>query len=227
MAKYVNGDFTYRAIANAGKKLFYLNGYITTHCKDIAIEAGINPGLIHYHYKTKGNIAQIVITELLLSIREAGARICVNESLLVRNAVEHRILWYLCMHVEEVKRFVYEISGERIPHKISEDIGKEYFAAMNAEYPVEQNKDKLNLLSRCSFAVQSEILMSYVEGKIDLPEDAMADLEIRTMFELLTIPYERINEILERSKEIYYQLEVKYLPNFVVDIEMKGEDSIS
>jgi AcrR family transcriptional regulator len=221
MGNYSNGENTNRAIINAGKKLFYDKGYRATRINDIALEAGVNPGLIHYYFKTKGNIALAIYTEILENQMKVMDSLFPNESVQIINAIELRIYWYFITHGEAYKRFLYEISLERIPHELTKGIGVDYFVALNEEYPFEQDKEMLKMLCLCSFAIETEMIVGYTECYFSFPEERLAEFDIKSMFELMSVPHDRIELILNRSKELFSQLSIKLLPEFVVDVSLK------
>lgn len=65
MRNYENGLDTKAKILNATRTLFYQKGYEATTFKDIASLAGVNQGLIVYHFKTKANLADTVFRDYI------------------------------------------------------------------------------------------------------------------------------------------------------------------
>lgn len=57
MANYSKGKETQKAILEASSRLFYKCGYNNTTTRQIASDAGINLGLIKYHFDSKADIA--------------------------------------------------------------------------------------------------------------------------------------------------------------------------
>ncbi len=57
MANYSKGKHTQKRILEVSSKLFYEQGYNATNTRQIANEAGINLGLIKYHFDSKADIA--------------------------------------------------------------------------------------------------------------------------------------------------------------------------
>ncbi len=65
MGKYQNGLETQEKILDACRKLFYEKGYDSTTFANISKETGINQSAIHYHFKSKENLLQIIYRESL------------------------------------------------------------------------------------------------------------------------------------------------------------------
>lgn len=65
MGKYQNGLETQEKILDACRKMFYEKGYDNTTFADISRETGINQSAIHYHFKSKENLLQIIYRESL------------------------------------------------------------------------------------------------------------------------------------------------------------------
>lgn len=65
MANYENGLDTKEKILYTAKTLFYEKGYEATTFREISGRAGVNQGLIVYHYKTKARLANAVFREYI------------------------------------------------------------------------------------------------------------------------------------------------------------------
>lgn len=63
MGKYQNGIDTQEKILEACRKFFYEKGYDKTTFADISKATGINQSAIHYHFKSKENLLQIIYAE--------------------------------------------------------------------------------------------------------------------------------------------------------------------
>lgn len=60
MGKYQNGLETQEKILAACRELFYEKGYDKTTFADISKMTGINQSAIHYHFKSKENLLQLI-----------------------------------------------------------------------------------------------------------------------------------------------------------------------
>jgi TetR/AcrR family transcriptional regulator len=66
MGKKDNTD-TEQKILTAARKVFIKKGYAGARMREIADEAGINKGLLHYYFKTKDGLFESIFDELLMT----------------------------------------------------------------------------------------------------------------------------------------------------------------
>ena len=66
MGKKDNTD-TEQKILVAARKVFIQKGYAGARMREIADEAGINKGLLHYYFKTKDGLFESIFDELLMT----------------------------------------------------------------------------------------------------------------------------------------------------------------
>jgi AcrR family transcriptional regulator len=222
MASYSNGEATRKAILDCSRRLFFRYGYSATLWKVIVQEADVNPGLIHYHFKTKAMLAEAVLAKYYLESLVRIDGLFADEGQAVKDSIAIREYWYVIVNSLEFRRFLYEVSLERIPQHVSESLGQDYLLAISKELSLRQDYGELALLSRFSFSVETEILVAYVDGLINYPCDKLAVLDIKTMFELLSVPSEVISDVLNRSGELFSQLDIRIHDEFCVSATRTG-----
>lgn len=66
MDKKDNTEAEYK-ILEAARKVFIRKGYAGARMREIADEAGINKGLLHYYFKTKDGLFESIFDELLMT----------------------------------------------------------------------------------------------------------------------------------------------------------------
>jgi|AntRauTorckE5430_2_1112549.scaffolds.fasta_scaffold01075_8 AcrR family transcriptional regulator len=66
MGKKDNTEAEYK-ILEAARKVFIKKGYAGARMREIADEAGINKGLLHYYFKTKDGLFESIFDELLMT----------------------------------------------------------------------------------------------------------------------------------------------------------------
>src|SRR5215831_15561452 len=64
---------TRRRIVEAAQSVLARDGYAATSVKDIAAEAGIAPGLVHYYFKTKNDLVLAAVTHACAQARPSLA----------------------------------------------------------------------------------------------------------------------------------------------------------
>src|SRR5215831_7655704 len=60
---------TRKRIIEAAERVLARDGYAATSVKDIAAEAGVAPGLVHYYFKTKDELVVAAVTHACESLR--------------------------------------------------------------------------------------------------------------------------------------------------------------
>lgn len=209
MSSYKKSEITRDAVIDACKKLFFENGYIATHYNDIVAESGISPGLIHYHFKKKGNIAGIIYTNFLETnkcfVEEALKE---NYELQIGTAVEIRNYWNLFTQNERLFRFFYEIAKERIIVECFKEVGENFYDLHKKRYHLPINEEQLKLINISSSAFESEAIIALYEGYLGLSITEVCEFVIRTVYEFMGIDYNRIEEIIKLSAEVYESLDI-------------------
>ena len=61
-------DTTQERILNAAKKVFLLKGMAGARMQDIADEAGINKAMLHYYFRTKEKLFEVIFEEALAQL---------------------------------------------------------------------------------------------------------------------------------------------------------------
>ncbi|VWM03670.1 HTH-type transcriptional regulator BetI [Collinsella sp. AK_207A] len=181
MGSYAAGDATKESIKNAARRLFYDNGVDGVSDSAVCREAGVQRGLVSYHFGDRGGLVAAIYREYVTALRVAVARrfpvddpalgYCLLEYLLVdllyRNANMRRfyvdILRYPQASDEEV----------RVQHEQIERI----FSSRGGEY----TQSRVHIAVALSQGVFNEIVRcidtGYLEGK-DIAEVLEADLMV-------------------------------------------------
>lgn len=210
MSSYKKSEITRDAVIDACKKLFYENGYIATHYNDIVAESGISPGLIHYHFKKKSNIAGIIYTNFLESNKSFVEGVLKeNYDLQIGTAVEIRNYWNLFIKNEKLFRFFYEISKERIIVECFKEVGENFYNLHKKKYGLPINDEQLKLINISGSAFESEAIIALYEGYLNLSKNEVCEFAIRTVYEFMGIDYNRIEEIIKISAEVYKKLDIR------------------
>jgi AcrR family transcriptional regulator len=218
---YSKSKVTKKAIIDASGKLFYQMGYNTTQISAIAAEAGVNQGLIHYYYKSKDRLAEIVFTDILMKMLGQTTTLFPDENLLVKNALSLRVYFHSFIHNAPFRRFIYEISLKRIPVQLAWGVGQEYFAAINTEYNLGLNEDMLRLLCISTFSLETAMFIGYSEGYIKLTETELVDFDIKSTYVLMSLPYHIIDEVLDKSSKLFAKLNVRCGDEFKITLSLK------
>lgn len=201
---YEKSILTQETILSAARQLFYEKGFKDTHYKDIAESSGCATGLIHYHFKKKRNIAGIIYSQMFSEnkalVHQRYHKRC---GLQVLTAIEIRNYYHLFLEDSNTRRFIYEVCKNRIPIDFFREEGEHFFQLHNQTYQLGLRDDQIKLINLSSTALDSENFIGFVDGYITLSKEDFIDFQIAMVYELMTIPYKRIREIITLSKEIY------------------------
>ncbi len=86
---------TEQKIKEAARKLFTSKGFAAVTTRDIAVEAGINQALLHYYFRSKENLFEIIMLENLSLFIAGVASILNNEQTTLEQKIEDLIATYI------------------------------------------------------------------------------------------------------------------------------------
>ena len=82
-------------VKEAARKLFTSKGYAAVKTRDIAAEAGINPALIHYYFRSKEKLFGIIMIENLNQLKDGVAGIVNDEATSIERKFESLVSLYI------------------------------------------------------------------------------------------------------------------------------------
>lgn len=216
MGSYAKGEATRAALIDAARELFYEKGYHATRLDQIAERADANPGLIHYYFKTKANIALEIYGEILLGLVDAVRRLFPNTTVLIRRAIELRVLWAAVESDERFALFMRDILAQDIPLSMGEDTWGEYMAEMSTEIGASFSAVQLGLITRCSTAVEGELIRSFVDERGVYEVDDLVDMDIRALLTFFPVLPHDIEKVVFRSCEEAHRVAVSVTPSLML-----------
>lgn len=102
MGKYENGISTHQVILDTAKKLFYTNGYESTSIEDICREAHVRRSSLYYHFKTKDQILDQVLMDIVKECERLVEQYCdVPEYVYTLSMAA---IWQLFLHDEGFRK---------------------------------------------------------------------------------------------------------------------------
>ncbi len=219
MATYDNGLITKEIILNSCKKLFYENGYTKTTFRDICKDANVNQGSIYYHFKKKNHIAGVIYSDFLIQNKNFINQLFGQKyGLQILTALEIRNFWTLFLNDMKARRFLYEISKDRVLIECFREIGEEFFRLHTTKYNLGIDEKQLKIINLSASAIESESIISLVDGYIHMSIDELCIFEIRTIYEFMNISYKRIDEIIRISDEIYSKINIQMKKYFEIEL---------
>ncbi|QSX07655.1 TetR/AcrR family transcriptional regulator [Alkalibacter rhizosphaerae] len=221
---YKKSRNTKEKIINACRRLFYENGYINTRYEDLSEATGLSPGVIHYHFQSKKNMAGIIYDEFLTSNKALVNQLLEEEyELQIRTAVEIRSYMNLLLSDDKFKRFYLEICQDRVIVDLFRETGVYFYQLHRDEYNLDISDGMIAMINITSAAAETELIMNYFKGDRAYSFEDIVEFNIRLNYELMAIDYEKINEIVEMSRYIYDTLQVRFKDHFELDIQVVGQ----
>ena len=138
MVRLSAGEKKKRLIIGVCKKLFYRNGYVGTTYEDICREADIPPGTITYHFDGKAGIATAIEVEYEAQNKIYIEKMCGDLFSKTQLAViENYHMWKRIYEDGNIRRFLREITSERIPSKSVHDVVEYYYKCVMEDQGIE------------------------------------------------------------------------------------------
>ena len=114
MSNYSNGLNTRNLVLQAARELFYEKGYLKTSFSNICQKAGLNSGLVVYHFGGKSQIAHDVYQAIIQSQCEPLYRHFSNEDKIVLSILSLYTHYCLFFRDAHFRRFSTEVNSQRI-----------------------------------------------------------------------------------------------------------------
>lgn len=124
MSNYSKGLNTRSQILDAARKLFYEKGYLKTSFSEICQKAGLNSGLVVYHFGTKAQIAHDIYQTIIQSQWEPLYLHYKEEDKIVLSILSLYIHYCLFFRDEHFRRFSTEVNTQRIAGSTSMELMK-------------------------------------------------------------------------------------------------------
>lgn len=228
MVRMKAGEKKKKLIIDVCKKLFYRKGYANTTYDDICKKADIPPGSITYHFSGKRDIAAIIDAEYEAQNKIYIEKICGDAfdktTLMV---IENYHMWKRNFEDESLRRFLLDISTERLPSYSALETVKYYYQCVIDDQGIDGIDDRmLNLIASVQLGMSDALLMA---TSVDLDEYTWvetAEFGIRFFMRQIGMDDETIATYMQKGKSIFDTLSIdnryyvdfayndKYVPRF-------------
>lgn len=220
MANYKKSADTKQKIIDASKKLFYEKGYTDTSCKEICDTAGVNLGLIHYHFKTKKNIATIIYTNTLLEVKEL-VRVHMIKAygyyeLKYGTALENWVYMTGFLDNKKYKKFYYEICKDNLLIDNNTSVIEFFYKLHVNKYKLNISPNEVKLIQVSSASISMGIVEKFVDNFFDMTLEELIEYKIRNIYQLMNLNVADIDDIVKTSYEMYKSLNIEFNEYFNV-----------
>lgn len=210
MANYKCGEQTYTDILTSAKKLFYQKGYTHTYCTEITDAIGVNSGLIHYYFKSKGKIALQVLASVYNNLRDIVKTNFAQLPFWTKIVLETELFWILIRKDKFFCRFLAEIAEAHIPSELDLEGSIEYMNDISRNSDTEFSMDQIRLIEKLALTMEYELINSYAKGNYQISGDEFMHRDARIFLQLFQVSEETINNSIKDAEEIlsHWKLEI-------------------
>lgn len=171
---------TQKLIKEKAKKLFFQKGYLDATTQEIADEAGVNRALIHYYFKSRDQMLDILLEETIFEKKERVTKILASDLPFRQkianyiNAIvdygleypylENFIISETARHPDKVRNFCTRYpakSTDLIRDQLQQEIKKKKLAPISAEHFM------VNLVALCNYPLLAKSVLKTVHGMTD------------------------------------------------------------
>lgn len=202
-------------------KLFYENGIKNTFFEQIAKECEVTAPLITYHFKTKVNLVQAVVQKYTSEIKNNVTEKIYNQidayDLQYSTAAE--IIMNLRLYNEDEKAFSFYYDYLNCGFESQFCVNFiDYYKIHDRHYNlnIDRNNDEISMLSSSAYFSTLSLIYSYFTGRLNCSFDQFVDYTVSMPFKFMHIEDNQIKVIIEVSKQILEQLDLKIYPYFQI-----------
>jgi TetR/AcrR family transcriptional regulator len=168
---------TEKLIKEKAKILFFQKGFLNATTQEIADEAGVNRALIHYYFRSRDQMLDVLLEETLMEKKERAFNILSSNlpfrekiALYIDTVVDYGLKYpYLenfiisetARHPDKVKNFCsqYPIkSSDLIRKQLDEEIRKKKISPISAEHFM------VNLVAMCNYPLLAKSVLKTIHG---------------------------------------------------------------
>ena len=221
MVKLKAGEKKKNLIIDVCKKLFYRKGYANTTYDDICKKADIPPGSITYHFRGKRDIAAVIDAEYEAQNKIYIEKMCgkaYDKTTLM--AIENFHMWKRNFEDDNLRRFLLDISTERLPSFSALDTVKYYYQCVIDDQGIEGIDDReLNLLVPAQLGMSDALLLATANDPDEYTWEDAAEFGIRFFLRQLGMHEDKIKGIIQEGKTIFDTLPIdnRYYIDFAYD----------
>ncbi|MDO4291049.1 MAG: TetR/AcrR family transcriptional regulator [Eggerthellaceae bacterium] len=218
MVKLKAGEKKKLLITDVCKKLFYRKGYANTTYDDICKKADIPPGSITYHFNGKRDIAAAIDAEYEAQNKIYIEKICGDRydktTLMV---IENFHMWKRNCENENIRRFLLDISTERLPSFSALKTVKYYYQCVIDDQGITDiTEHDLNLIVPVQLGMSDALILASSADPDEYTWEELATFGIRFFLRQIGLEDDYIAELTRRGKEIFDTLPIdnRYYADF-------------
>ena len=221
MVRLSAGEKKKRLIIDVCKKLFYRNGYVGTTYDDICAAADIPPGTITYHFDGKAGIATSIEVEYEAQNKIYIEKMCgdrfTKTQLMV---IENFHMWKRIYEDTSIRRFLVEITSERIPSKSVHEVVEYYYRCVMDDLGIKGiDQKELDLIVAAQLGL-SDALVGRTSTELDrFSFEEVARFAIRFFLRQIGVSDKKSDALIAEGEALFDELPIdnRYYVDFQYD----------
>lgn len=220
MEKYSQFNETKKNIFDSAKSLFYEKGYYKTSIGDISKSAKVNRALLSYYFKNKSNLAQEIVVEFSdivfkkISQQTDQYNDLINP--LIMLIVSTKVFTSFRRFNENYRRFIKEVALENVVIVRNTNQEPKLYDYLDKTYNLKFSKLDKQIYENSLTSIVRGLMIANSDGHIDCSHDYIAEKECEMYFKILGLEKNIIDDMLEKSRIIYNDLNIKMGKNFSI-----------
>jgi TetR/AcrR family transcriptional regulator len=171
---------TEKLIKDKAKKLFFQKGFLNATTQEIADEAGVNRALIHYYFRSREQMLDMLLEETILEKKERVTRILSSDlpfkqkiAKYINTVVDHGLEYPYLENfiVSEMARNPDKVKHlcARYPTKSTDLIREQLQHEIKTKKlaPISPEHFMVNLLALCNYPLLAKSILKTVHGMTD------------------------------------------------------------
>jgi TetR/AcrR family transcriptional regulator len=203
-----DGPQTEKLIKEKARILFFQKGFLNATTQEIADEAGVNRALIHYYFRSRDLMLDLLLEETLLE-KKNRVRSILSSDLPFREKIaqyidavvdypyfENFIISEMARHPDRLKDFCAKDknkSSDLIRDQLEAEIKKKRIAPISAEHFM------VNLVAMCNYPLLAKSVLQAIHGMTDAAYKKFLQERKRVIY--ATIFNEEMPDIIEKKEK--------------------------
>lgn len=221
MRTYSVGDETKESILNVCRKLFYEKGFENTSYDDICRDAGVNRGLIPYHFKSKSNIAGIIFEEIITRLDEEAEKVLNIEDQNVFYVITELLLFREARSNKNFCRFYSEVENSNDCYAVTLKSQIELIESILRYNHMELEEPVLRTIGCMYEGTERELIQNIYREYLTEPIDKIVYRDIYFVYSSLGFHRKDIDALFEKALSAANQYKMVIKEGFVLTIQEK------
>lgn len=217
-----NSDLLYEA----AKDLFLEKGYKNTTFGDLAERVNVHKSLITYYFKTKYNLATLVIQEYVTSYTNAVVdtlkRFSKEDDPFYESVLRTMVLFNGLAHNKKMSDFYVEFIDAGGP-RLYTSLKRTLLERIKDKFVLPFDEKNLKFIQMVDDASRTSLIRSYFGGCTDLTLDEAIEMKSKLMFRMFGFNETDIDRIYDESKYMFENTNYIFGPGMYIYVDKNNK----